>query len=263
VPFGHNRTSVDATLIGNLGLGGPGFTVGGGRTDDVTGFADLIPQASQRWNSGVHNWMTYITGDIPVGLYSPTSLANLGAGHGAIDAGGGYTYFNEKTGHEFSAVLGFTYNFMNTDTHYENGVDMHLDWGASQFLTKQVQVGAVGYICNQLSCDSGSGDRVGCFESRVFGIGPQIGYIIPMDDMRGYLNLKAYGEFDSAHRPEGFNVCGSRSRFRRLVRLPRRPAGRSRNRRSISAAQLVIRAGGASSGNTALALIPRAGIGYR
>ena len=32
-------------------------------------------------------------------------------------------------------------------------------------------VGPVGYVYDQLSCDSGSGDRVGCFESRVVGIG--------------------------------------------------------------------------------------------
>jgi hypothetical protein len=35
--------------------------------------------------------------------------------------------------------------------------------GASQFLTKQFQVGVVGYVYRELGCDSGSGDRVGCF----------------------------------------------------------------------------------------------------
>lgn len=112
--------------------------------------------------------MTYVTGDIPVGAYQSTRLANLGLGHGAIDAGGGYTYFNPATGPELSAVLGFTYNFVNPSTQYQSGVDMHLDWGASQFLTKQVQVGLVGYAYKELGCDSGSGDRVGCF--RVAGV---------------------------------------------------------------------------------------------
>src|SRR5262249_9414258 len=120
--------------------------------------------------------------------------------------GGGYTYFNPQTGHEFSAVLGFTYNFINQATQYQNGVDMHLDWGASQFLTKQWQIGLVGYVYDQLSCDSGSRDRVGCFESRVFGIGPQIGYLFPIGELQGYLNLKAYGEFGNDHRPDGWNV---------------------------------------------------------
>ena len=148
-----------------------------------------------KWNAGVNNYMTYITGDIPVGAYQSTRLSNIGIGHGAIDAGGGYTYFNPQTGHEFSGVLGFTYNFKNTATQYQSGVDLHFDWGASQFLSKQVMVGLVGYIYKELGCDSGSGDRVGCFQSQVFGIGPQIGFLFPVGDMQGYLNFKAYGEF--------------------------------------------------------------------
>src|SRR5258707_13988771 len=97
-------------------------------SDSVWGFGDLIPQAALRWNNGVHNYMTYITGDIPVGAYDSTRLSNIGIGHGAIDAGGGYTYLNPQTGHEFSGVLGFTYNFSNQSTQYQNGVDMHFDW---------------------------------------------------------------------------------------------------------------------------------------
>jgi len=201
---GGASTGVDATLT--AAVGPFGFTAGGSRTDSTAGALDTIPYATLRWNSGVHNWMTYAMGGLTTGLYSPTSLANLGIGHTSIDVGGGYTYFNPATGHEFTGVLGFTYNFTNPDTQYQNGVDVHFDWGVSQFLTKQWQIGIVGYAYGQLSCDSGSGDRVGCFESRVFGIGPQIGYLFPVGDMQGYLNLKAYGEFDNANRPDGWNV---------------------------------------------------------
>lgn len=205
VPYGTSQGSVNATLTGALGP--IPFTVSGGRSDSVTGFGDLGPMFSLRWNSGVHNWMTYFTGNIPVGRYDPDRLANLGIGHNALDAGGGYTYFDTKTGNEFSAVLGFTYNFENEHTQYQNGIDMHIDWGASHFFTKQFQIGLVGYLYDQISCDSGSGDRVGCFESRVAGIGPQIGYIVPMgDDLQGYLSLKGYKEFAAANRPDGWNV---------------------------------------------------------
>src|SRR6202048_4901641 len=41
-----------------------------------------------------------------------TRMSNIGIGHGAVDAGFGYTYFNQKTGREFSGVLGFTYNMI-------------------------------------------------------------------------------------------------------------------------------------------------------
>ena len=77
---------------------------------------------------------TIITRNFPVD-FPVNRLANIGLGHGAFDDGVGYTYFDEKTGHEFSAVLGFTGNFENHSTGYTNGIDMHLDWGASQFLT--------------------------------------------------------------------------------------------------------------------------------
>jgi hypothetical protein len=74
---------------------------------------------------------------------------------------------------------------MNQSTDYQSGVDFHLDWGASQFLSKQIFVGLVGYLYNEVGCDSGSGDRVGCFQSRVASVGPQIGNIFPVGDMQG------------------------------------------------------------------------------
>jgi hypothetical protein len=207
--YGRTDANVNATISGTVGpfAFGP-FT----RQDfgEATGFSDLYPQATLRWNHGVDNYMLYVTGDIPVGLYDSNNLANIGIGHGAIDAGGAYTYFNPQTGREFSVTTGLTYNFINPSTQYQNGVDAHLDWGASQFLTKQFQIGAVGYIYQQLTCDSGSGDKVGCFESRVLGIGPQVGFIFPMETpfgiKQGYLNIRGYGEFDHQNRAQGFDV---------------------------------------------------------
>ena len=45
---GRNKVSADASLVGNLGPFG--FARGIGVTDEVSGIADLIPQASLRWN---------------------------------------------------------------------------------------------------------------------------------------------------------------------------------------------------------------------
>ena len=202
--FGRSTADLAGTLTTTLG---PLVSV---RTDNisssVTGFGDLYPVAMLKWNHGVHNYMVYATGDIPVGAYDSNRLANLGIGHGAIDGGVGYTYLNPLTGHEFSGVLGFTYNFKNTATQYQNGVDLHFDWGASQFLSKQFMVGLVGYVYKEIGCDSGSGDRVGCFQSQVVGVGPQIGFLFPVGNMQGYLNFKGYKEFAAEHRPDGWNV---------------------------------------------------------
>jgi hypothetical protein len=180
--------------------------ISGSREQTTTGFGDLYPQASLRWNQGVNSYMTYLTGDIPVGDYSSQNLANVGIGHGAIDTGGGYTYFNPQTGNEVSAVIGATYNFINPSTNYQSGVDSHLDLAASHFLTPNVSFGAVGYVYQQITGDGGSGDRVGSFKSRVMGVGPQVTLLFPVAGMQGSINLKGYNEFQGFDRPSGYNV---------------------------------------------------------
>ena len=204
--YGNNDTSLNASATATTDIPPLSITRSVALSQDTTGFTDLIPMFTDRWNAGVNNYMVYITGDIPVGLYSSSNLANIGIGHGAIDGGVGYTYFDEKTGHEFSAVAGLTGNFENHSTNYTNGIDFHLDWGASQFLTKQLQVGLVGYVYEQLTGDDGCAPVLCPFKSRVIGVGPQIGYIFPVAGMQGYVNLKGYGEFDAANRPDGWNV---------------------------------------------------------
>jgi len=202
--FGRNSTTLDGTLT--AGFGPFATTRMGSISDSLTAFGDLYPMITLKWHDGVNNWMTYATGDIPVGAYDPSRLSNIGIGHGAIDAGGGYTYLNPTTGHEFSGVAGFTYNFKNPDTQVQSGVDFHFDWGASKFLSKQVFVGLVGYAYQQISDDTGGAPILGGFRSRVLGLGPQIGYIFPIGNMQGYLNLKGYGELDAANRPSGWNT---------------------------------------------------------
>jgi hypothetical protein len=206
---GRNSASLDGTLSASLGP--LTATRQGSIADSITGFADLFPQASLRWNSGVHNLMVYAMTNIQVGAYDSKRLANLGLGHGAIDGGLGYTYFDPTKGHEFSVVAGVTNNFRNDATDYRNGVDFHVDLAAAQFLSKQFFVGAVGYVYQQLTPDSGQAPFLGEFKSRVFGAGPQIGYLFPAGNMQGYLNLKGYYEFEAQNRPEGWNVWATLS----------------------------------------------------
>jgi hypothetical protein len=202
---GNTSTSIAGTLAA-VGPNGGVASRMGSISDSLTGFGDLYPMVSLKWHDGVNNWMTYATGDIPVGAYDPSRISNIGIGHGAIDGGGGYTYLNPATGHEFSGVGGFTYNFKNPDTGVQSGVDFHFDWGASQFLSKQLFVGLVGYAYQQVSNDTGGAAILGGFQSRVLGVGPQIGYIFPIGGLQGYLNLKGYGEFDASNRPSGWNT---------------------------------------------------------
>jgi hypothetical protein len=199
---GNVGVGVDATLSGPLGN-----SIGGGRSDNRTTLSDIYYQGTLKWSQGVHNEMVYMTGNIPSGTYDPSRLANLTPGFVAWDAGAGYTYFDPKTGHEFSVVGGFTYSLSNPDLQYQNGIDFHVDWAASQFLSKNVQVGIVGYLYQQITDDSGPGAVLGGFRGRAIGIGPQLGFVIPISkEYQGYLNLKGYRDLEVENRAKTWST---------------------------------------------------------
>jgi hypothetical protein len=202
--YGRAAASIAGTLTA---IAGPIVVMRTGILEgSLTSYGDLAPFAELLWNHGVNNYMAYVTGNIPVGDYDPTRIPNIGLGHGAIDVGGAYTYFNQAAGNEISGVAGFTYNFTNPDTQYRSGIDFHFDWGASHYLTKQLFVGIAGYAYQQITDDSGQNPILGGFRSRVFGVGPQLGYSFPVGDMQGSLSLRGYGEFGAANRPSGWNT---------------------------------------------------------
>lgn len=202
--YGRGEANIDANITGALGP--IGFARERSISDARSDFGDLFFQPTLRWNDGVHNYMVYGLVNAPIGAYDASRLVSLGLGHVSLDIGGGYTYFDPQSGWEASAVAGFTYNFTNPSLDYQNGIDAHFDWGVSKFLSKQIHVGLAGYAYQQLTADSGAGATLGEFKSRVFGVGPQIGFLFPVGDLQGYLNLRGYKEFAAEHRPEGWNA---------------------------------------------------------
>jgi hypothetical protein len=98
---------------------------------------------------------------------------------------------------------------MNNQTHYQNGIDSHLDWSVSQFVSQNWQVGIAGYGYYQLTADSGSGNRVGAFKSRIAAVGPQIGYLFNIGKKQAYINLRAYKEFWAQNRVEGYAMIST------------------------------------------------------
>ena len=199
---GRNATSVGATLTGP-----DGSLLSGEKSQSTAGFGDLYPQANLRWNDGVNNFMVYMTGGVPIGSYDSARIANIGVGHGAIDAGVGYTYLNPANKLEFSAVGGFTYNFVNPSTRYQNGVDAHLDLAASYSLNQTLNVGVVGYVYQQVTGDHGFGASLGGFESSAVAVGPQVNIFFPVGDhIQGVMNAKVYKDIAANNRASGWNA---------------------------------------------------------
>lgn len=199
---GQVGTGIEATLTGPRGNALTGRT-----SDSRSTLADVFYQGTLKWNQGVHNTMVYVTGNVPSGTYDHTRLANLSLGFVAVDSGIGYTYLNPQTGNEFTVVGGLTYNFINPYTQYQNGIDTHVDWAASHFLSQSVLVGFGGYFFQQLTGDSGLGAKLGDFRGRAIGVGPQIGFIIPAGDAyQAYLNVKGYRDLAVENRPQGYTI---------------------------------------------------------
>ncbi len=202
--YGYNRVDGAAQVGGTIGPFA--FFAAASYGDSTSDFGDVYPMAELRWNSGNHNLLVYTTSDVPIGSYDANRLSNIGIGHSAMDGGVGYTYLNTGNGREFSAVAGVTYNFANPTTSYQNGVDLHLDWGASQFLSEKVHVGLVGYVYQQVTDDSGALPIQGGFRSSIAAVGPQAGYILDLGGRQAYVNLKAYREFAAVNRSDGWNA---------------------------------------------------------
>jgi hypothetical protein len=179
-----------------------------GRSSSLSGMLKwATTKGALKWNQGVNNEMVYITGNIPSGTYDPNRLANLNLGFVAWDLGAGYTYFDPKTGHEFSVAGGFTYSLPNPYLQYQNGIDFHIDWAASQFVSKNVQIGLAGYFYQQVTDDSGPGAKFGGFRGQAIGIGPQIGFIFPLSDgYQGYLNVRGYKDVEVENRAKTWST---------------------------------------------------------
>ena len=79
--YGVVGTSLAGTLSGVI-TGPFGGTTPFARSDSISdttwGFGDLAPMFQLKWNAGVHNYMIYATGAIPVGAYQSTPLSNIG-----------------------------------------------------------------------------------------------------------------------------------------------------------------------------------------
>jgi len=177
----------------------------------ASGLTDLQPGATLGWTHGADYWLVYLTGGVPIGSYESQRQANIGIGHAAIDAGGGYTHYSPSTELSLSVAVGFTYNFENYSTDYQNGIDSHLGWSAMQSLSPSWRVGLAGYVYYQLTGDSGSGDTCGPCKSRVASVGPEVTYTFTVAGQEWSANLRGYWEFWAQNRLEGHAVFATLS----------------------------------------------------
>jgi hypothetical protein len=180
-----------------------GISAAGAQSDSVFTLGDPAVSASIGWHAGNYHWNTALTGFVPVGDYRYGALANVANHRLATDVTGSFTWFDPKIGLDLSLAVGATFSQENAATQYKTGDEFHLEWAATQYLSKEFSIGAVGYFYRQFTADSGAGASFGPFMGQVAAVGGTLGYNFKVGNFPIAARVKVYSEFAVQNRLEG------------------------------------------------------------
>jgi hypothetical protein len=136
--------------------------------------ADITFTTALAWHEGPHTFIVGLDVAAPTGSYDSTRSLNVGLNHWAIMPTLGYKYFNPE-GLELSLVPRFIFNTENSATDYTSGKELEMDYAIGQHFGP-VRLGAVGYLYQQITKDSGPSVAADGNKAAGFAMGPSIGY---------------------------------------------------------------------------------------
>ncbi len=179
----------------------------GSRSDSADGIGDitLIP-AMMAWKHDSWQYGALLPVYAPTGDYNVGSLANVGRNYWTFDPTVQVSYNNAKTGFNAAVFTGITLNMENDDTDYQSGSAFHIDASVQQLMPLGpgfLSVGFNAFYYDQFEGDSGSGAKLGGFEGQTAGIGPALGYVLPVGENTLVAEARWLPELDTKRRLEG------------------------------------------------------------
>lgn len=176
---------------------GPNLRVSGTRTAPTD---TILSPLFLGWQKDHLHYNANLAIFMPIGDYNPKRVVNQDRNDWTFDLEFGVTHFDPKNGWDLSGVLGYSINTQNAVTRYRSGDVLHFDFAIGKVLKSYLKPGLSGYAWVQVTPDSGAGDLLGSFESKVFGIGPIVEMpLSPTSD----LTLRYYHEFGAVNHLEG------------------------------------------------------------
>ena len=177
------------------------------RRDSVSGLGDttLIP-ALMAWQEDCWQYNFMFAVHAPTGDYEVGRLANEGLNYWAVNPVVGIAYSNQAAGFNASMFTGVMFNDENSDTDYRSGRTFHLDASIQQMIKAGsgfVTLGLNGFWGQQFSPDRNPGRFVDEFKMRSSGIGPVLGYMLPMGKDNILLELSWLPQTDTRNTTEG------------------------------------------------------------
>jgi len=177
------------------------------RHSEVSGLGDLtVLPVMLAWKTGDWQIDAILPIYAPTGSYEKGRLGNTGLNYWTFDPTFGAVYSNKAAG--FNAMLhtGYAMNTENSATQYQSGSLLHFDGVIQQFLPVGpgfLTLGAEGFYFYQVTGDSGAGASLGDFKGMTAGLGPVLGYILPLGQQALSVELKWLAEVDTKKRLEG------------------------------------------------------------
>jgi hypothetical protein len=176
--------------------------------NSVSGLGDLtVIPAMLAWKLGDWQFNALLPIYAPTGSYEKGRLGNTGLNYWTFDPVVGAVYSHKASG--FNALLhaGYAMNTENTETNYQSGSLLHLEGVIQQFLPVGpgiLSLGVEGFYFDQLTGDSGSGAKLGDFKGQTYGLGPALGFVLPLENKQSLtFELKWLTELETKRRLEG------------------------------------------------------------
>jgi hypothetical protein len=194
--------------------------------DTNSGFGDPTITPVIGWHNGNFHYSAAVSFFVPLGKYNlaTVSLApvaidnalNFGKNRLAIVPAFNATYFDPKTGIEFSGSVSMEFTLKNAATDWQTAPAFIFEGAALEHLKNGLAFGIAGYGYQQIAEDSGTGainfkNAIGAasLEARVFGIGPIATYSTKIGPTPVSFKLKYSHEFEARRRFESEVVFGS------------------------------------------------------
>jgi len=154
------------------------------RSDSANGIGDmtLMPFWLQ-WTCGDFKWGVLLDVYAPTGAYNTGRLVNVGLNYWTFEPIVSFSWISQKIGLEFSTFAGLDFNTENDATNYQSGDVFHIDATVAEHLPLFgcgiIGLGANAFYWDQFAADSGSGAKLGPFETEMADVGPVLSYISP------------------------------------------------------------------------------------
>jgi hypothetical protein len=124
--------------------------------DGTKGLGDIqVVPAGIIWDKDDLHFLVAQNLVLATGRYNTehTDRLSMGRNYTSYDTICGFTWLDQKRGHEVSFIAGYMINSKNSATEYKTGNEFHLDYTLAQYLSERFGAGLVGYYYQQLEDD--------------------------------------------------------------------------------------------------------------